>query len=67
MEPDNTFANVVGKTGKEAQQILMATGFTEQQVPIVQPNMMVTMDYRTDRVRIYVDDNGIVSRVPQRG
>jgi len=34
---------------------------------IVEPDMMVTMDVRYDRVRIYVDDEGMVQQVPQRG
>jgi len=36
-------------------------------VKLVQPDMMVTMDFRTDRVWVYVDADGYVSMVPKRG
>ncbi|GMN24139.1 hypothetical protein TIFTF001_040539 [Ficus carica] len=34
---------------------------------IVKEGMMVTMDYRCDRVRIWVDSCGIVKQTPQIG
>jgi Potato inhibitor I family len=34
---------------------------------VVEPDMMVTMDYRTDRVRVYVDESNIVIQTPRRG
>jgi len=33
----------------------------------IPPDSMVTMDYNTHRVRVYVDEQHIVTRVPQRG
>lgn len=30
---------------------------------IIPPNIMVTMDYRTDRVNINIDENGIIESV----
>ena len=36
-------------------------------VPIVGPGMMVTMDYRTDRVRVHVDQQGKVASPPTVG
>jgi len=36
-------------------------------VHIVEPDMMVTMDFRTDRVWVRVDQDGVVSEVPSRG
>lgn len=36
-------------------------------ISIVGPDMMVTFDVRYDRVRIYVDELGMVYRVPERG
>ena len=35
--------------------------------PIVQPDMMVTMDFNPKRVRIYVNDSNIVIQIPRRG
>jgi len=34
---------------------------------IVKPGEMITMDFRTDRVRIYVNETGYVSEIPGRG
>lgn len=38
-----------------------------QNFQIVQPNMMVTMDFSPDRVRIHVNDTDIVIQIPRRG
>ncbi|MFD9519502.1 serine protease inhibitor [Streptomyces sp. NPDC059979] len=42
-----------------------STHITELQV--VPPGQLVTMDFRPDRVRLHVDADGIVSRVPRIG
>jgi hypothetical protein len=34
---------------------------------IIEPDMMVTQDFRTDRVRIYVNESNIVIQTPRRG
>ncbi len=34
---------------------------------IVKEEMMVTMDFRSDRVRVWVDQNGTVTQTPQIG
>ncbi|CAM2714627.1 unnamed protein product [Rotaria socialis] len=49
---------LVGKKGEEAVKIIKKE--TEQGSPI-------TLDYRTDRVRVFVDANGIVVTVPKIG
>ncbi|OVA05294.1 Proteinase inhibitor I13 [Macleaya cordata] len=36
-------------------------------VVIVKEGMMVTMDFRCDRVRVWVDKKGIVKQVPALG
>ena len=36
-------------------------------VQVVEPGMMVTMDFRTDRVWVWVDEEGLVQAVPKRG
>jgi len=33
----------------------------------VEPEMMVTMDFRTDRVWVHVDEDGYVNQIPKRG
>ena len=35
--------------------------------PIVQPDMMVTMDFSPSRVRIFVNESDIVIQIPRRG
>jgi hypothetical protein len=34
---------------------------------IISPGTAVTEDFQTDRVRIYVDEDGIVTAIPDRG
>ncbi|KAL7475289.1 hypothetical protein ACHAW6_001209 [Cyclotella cf. meneghiniana] len=58
--------SLVGMTGEEAQNAIRAVDDTLV-VHIVPEGSMVTMDYRLDRVRIYVDDNSRVVRQPKRG
>lgn len=36
-------------------------------VKVIQPGSVVTMDYNENRVRVYVDANGIVDKIPNRG
>ena len=36
-------------------------------VHVLAPDAMVTMDFRTDRVWVRVDDQGLVNAVPRRG
>ena len=38
-----------------------------QNFQIVQQDMMVTMDFSPNRVRIYVNDSDIVTQIPRRG
>lgn len=58
--------SLVGMTGEEAQNAIRAVDDTLV-VHIVPEGSMVTMDYRLDRVRIYVDENARVVRQPKRG
>ena len=34
---------------------------------IISEDSMVTMDFRTDRVRIFVDGDNVVTQIPGRG
>lgn len=58
----------VGKTGQECVALI------EEQAPDVKGNVLivphgsiVTMDYRTNRVRVFVDEQGVVVKPPSRG
>ncbi|CAF1052839.1 unnamed protein product [Didymodactylos carnosus] len=65
-EPSNRrWRELVGKTGEYAMEVIKRAGFTN--VVIVQKDTPLTMDYRPDRVRIFVDDSGIVNQIPQNG
>lgn len=35
--------------------------------PVVEPDMMVTMDFSPSRVRIFVNESDIVIQIPRRG
>jgi hypothetical protein len=39
----------------------------EGRIYIISPGTAVTEDFQTDRVRIYVDEDGIVTAIPDRG
>jgi Potato inhibitor I family len=58
----------VGKTGQECVTLI------EELAPDVKGNVfiipygsMVTMDFRTNRVRVFVDEQGVVVKAPSRG
>jgi len=64
--PIRRWPELVGRTGEEAARIIRSqTGFTN--IVILPENSIVTMDYRFDRVRIFVDASGNVSSVPTVG
>ena len=58
-ENSNSFPEAVGKTGEEAKAIILAKD-SSLQVVVLQENSPCTKDYRTNRVRVFVDANGIV-------
>ena len=58
----------VSMTGSECSRLIQTYAEDVRgNVQILNVNTMVTMDFRTDRVRIFVDDDGIVARIPRRG
>ncbi len=70
--------NLVGYSGEEAKRIILRSdrsngddghghNLLEENVHIVPQDAMVTMDYREDRVRIFVDEDGKVVRQPRLG
>ena len=61
--------NLVGYTGEDAKFAVLAGDGTlrEENVIVLPEDSMVTMDYREDRVRIFVDGDGRVVRQPTVG
>jgi hypothetical protein len=51
---------LVGKNGEVARKIVQASGYDVQVIPY---DMMVTMEYRRNRVRIWLLSNGNVARL----
>ena len=57
---------LAGKTGEEAKAAILKDD-SKLQVDVLPEGSMVTMDYRLDRVRIFVDEAGKVARAPRKG
>lgn len=59
----------IGMSGERCRAMIasMANDLEYSNIFIVNQDSFVTMDFRTDRVRIFVDDDGIVVRTPSRG
>lgn len=67
-EPRTEWPELVGKSGEEAREVILATGGPGiTSVDILPDDAMVTTDFRTDRVRVFVDAGGKVSRPPRVG
>ena len=68
-QPRREWPELVGKTGEEAREVILATGAAAgvKDVEIVPEDAMVTADFRTDRVRVFVDGSGKVARTPTIG
>lgn len=64
--PKERWAELVGQDGEAAAtKLRLALGVAS--VGVIPDGAMVTMDFRPDRVRVFVDTNGNVARVPRRG
>jgi len=57
---------LLGVTGEEAKATILNSD-QSLSVDILPEGSMVTEDYRLDRVRIFVGENGNVSREPHKG
>ena len=66
LQQDSPWYDLVGLDGQEAKDIIQAQ-FPELTVYVLPWGSIVTADYRTDRVRIYVDENNIVKVEPTIG
>jgi hypothetical protein len=60
-----TWKEVVGLTGEEASEIILSDTNQGVTIQIVGPNEMVTEDYSEYRVRIYVNEQGVVTCSPR--
>lgn len=58
--------SLVGMTGEDAKKEIKGVD-PSLEVHVLPEDSMVTMDYRTDRVRIFVDADGKVVRQPNAG
>ena len=58
--------NYIGKSGKRVRDILKRK-HPEKHIQIIKPGKAVTRDYRTDRIRIYIDEEGGVIEEPTIG
>lgn len=65
-----TFPELIGLSGEEAKAKLREQYPSEtllSQIDVIPDGNMVTMDYREDRVRIFVDKTGKVTSAPHIG
>lgn len=60
------FPEVIGWTGEDAKADLEAK-FPDFEIVVVPWDAMLTMDWREDRIRIMVDENGMVKKAPRIG
>lgn len=64
-KPRRQWPELVGKTGEEAKEVVVATGGPGiKSVDILPEDSVYTSDFRTDRVRIFVDASGKVAKPP---
>lgn len=60
------FPQVVGKSGEEAKAIILHE-HPDFNVHVLAEGSPCTMDFRTNRVRVFVNGQGIVTSVPYTG
>ena len=57
----------LGISGEQCKELIAsAADDVIGNIYIMNENSMMTMDYRTNRVRIFVNDNNIVTKIPSR-
>ena len=68
MTQEGPWPECIGKTGAECMRLIeTAAPALRGNIFIVPKDSFVTMDFNTDRVRIFVNENGIVEKAPGRG
>ena len=65
-EGKTSWPELVGISGEDAKARLESEA-PDKDIFMVPSDSMVTMDYRKDRIRIFVDKNGNVERPPRLG
>ncbi|CAK7333961.1 unnamed protein product [Dovyalis caffra] len=70
MEPNpaakTTWPELVGLTAEEAERRIKEEK-QGAQIQVVQPDCLVTMDFRQNRVRLHIDSLGKIERAPRTG
>lgn len=61
-----SWPELLGETAEEAERKIKEEK-PELNIHIIPPNSVVTMDYRLDRVRLFVDESGNVAQEPRLG
>jgi hypothetical protein len=64
VDPKQQWPELVGVDGDVAKTTIAQENPSITTIQVLPKDSMVTMDYRTDRVRIFVDDNNKVVRTP---
>ncbi|KNA21308.1 hypothetical protein SOVF_043940 [Spinacia oleracea] len=62
-----SWPELVGKDGNKAAEIIKSENCFVKQTPVLPEGSKVTMDYRCDRVRVFVDACGKVVQTPNIG
>ena len=57
----------VGMKGSDAKHRLSLDCSELNEITVLDQHSLMTMDFKLDRVRIFVDDQGIVVRAPSKG
>jgi len=66
-ERKSEWPELVGKTEKEAREILLKEDKDLQvETHVMRPDLTFTCDFRPDRVRLVVDKAGMVQQPPRR-
>ncbi|XP_059431437.1 glu S.griseus protease inhibitor-like [Corylus avellana] len=63
----SSLPELVGVNGEAAAATIVRENPKVAVTVIVKEGMMVTMDFHSDRVRVWVDKNGTVEQTPQIG
>ena len=63
---NNPWLQCVGTIGEDCKQYIQETS-PELKVTIIPPGTAMTMDFDLTRVRIFVDNEGIVIQEPKKG
>jgi len=67
LNPTGPWPECLGIHSDECVNIVTHHTSGDVQIAIIEPDLFVTTDWVSDRVRIYVDEDYFVSEVPKRG